>query len=77
MNKLGIDVQTRDLKKLLTYLERLKTTHYIEDGGMYREDRSISQLHITTTWTEEELDDWLYNRAHGCEYHGTFVREVE
>ena len=75
MNELGINVATKDLKKLRTYLERLKTTYLIEGGGMYREDRDVSKLHLTTTWTEEELGDWLYYRAHGCKYFGTFVRE--
>ncbi len=72
MNHLGIDVQTRDVKKLMVNLKRLKTTHGVENGGVYWQDKSLSQVHITTTWTEDELDDWLYRVAHGCEYVGTF-----
>lgn len=74
MNKLGIDVATRDVKKLMKNLERLKTTEEVIDGGMYHQDRAISQIHLTTKWDEEKLEEWLYRVAHGCEYVGTFER---
>tara|TARA_R110001632_G_scaffold209447_1_gene334186 strand:- start:235 stop:483 length:249 start_codon:yes stop_codon:yes gene_type:complete len=71
-NTLGIDVVTRDAPKLLKRLEKLVTTMYVEDGGMYHADQSYSQIHITTTKTADELDNWLYTVNHGCDYVGTF-----
>lgn len=58
MNKLGIDVETRHKAHLIRTLKRLKTTEAVEDGGAYWYDRHYSQVHLTTTWTESELDDW-------------------
>ena len=73
--ELGIDVETKHKRKLITRLRSLKTTVMVEDGGEYREDRHISQVHIDTTWNESQLDDWLY-RTKGIEYIGTFMRHV-
>ena len=74
MNRLGIDVRTKDANKLISRLRHLKSTVSIEYGGAYREDLTYSQIHITTTMSESELDDWLYRTKHGCEYVGTFER---
>jgi hypothetical protein len=72
--RLGIDVPTKGKKETIRRLRRLKTTIEVSDGGVYWEDRYYSQIHIDTTWTEEQLDDWLY-RTKGIEYVGTFVME--
>lgn len=74
MNRLGIDVRTKDANKLMSRLRRLKSTISIEYGGAYWEDLSYSQIHITTTLSESGLDDWLYRVNHRCEYVGTFDR---
>lgn len=74
INKLGIDVMTRDAARLIKRLARLKTTHDAQDGGAYRMDTTYSQVAIDTTWGEDELEDWLYKVNHGCEYVGTFTR---
>lgn len=73
MNKLGIDAPTKVVKNLIRRLRQLKTTDFVTDGGCYREDMSISQVLIDTTWTEKELEDWLY-RSKGVDYIGTFER---
>jgi hypothetical protein len=74
LNNLGIDVYTKDASFLRLQLGRLKATHSIEDGGMYWMDKNYSQIHITTVWNEEELDNWLYKTKHHCKYIGTFSR---
>lgn len=73
MNQLGIDVHTKDAKRLIAKLKTLKTTMCVEDGGMYREDPTYSRVWLTTSWTEQGLDNWLYNTKHGCEYVGVFA----
>lgn len=72
---LAIDVVTKDAKRLINMLKRLKSTKHIENGGMYGMDLSYSQIWIQTTMSENDLDDWLYNVNHGCEYVGIFSRE--
>lgn len=72
---LAIDVVTKDAKRLINRLKRLKSTNHIENGGMYSMDLSYSQIWIQTTMSENDLDDWLYNVNHGCEYVGIFSRE--
>jgi hypothetical protein len=71
MNALGIDVDTSGKREIIRRLARLKSVHSVEDGGMYREDRSYSQIHVVTTMTEDELDDWLYKYS-PCDYVGVF-----
>lgn len=75
MNTLGIDAPTKSVSKLVNTLKRLKTTQTVVDGGAYREDPRISQVLIDTTWTEAQLEDWLY-RTKGIDYIGTFTRRV-
>jgi len=76
MNHLGIDVRTKDDKKLIAALKRLKSTESVIDGGMYHDEIGYSQVHVDTTMTEDMLDDWLYRVKHGAEYVGVFVRKV-
>lgn len=73
---LGIDVRTKDKKKLITRLRGLVSTVSVDDGGEYREDQSYSQVWLTTHKTEKELDEWLY-KTRGIEYIGTFTRKEE
>lgn len=72
---LGIDVRTADVAKLMARLKRLTTTASVGDGGAYWEDPSYSQIHLTTTLSEEEIDDWLWAAEHGCDYVGVFKRD--
>jgi len=75
-HRLGIDVATRDRNKLQQWLGRLKSTMEIENGGMYHQCPEESQLWITTTMSQKELEDWLYRVNHGCDYTGVFSREL-
>ncbi len=60
MNSFIIDVETHDKKNIIRRLGALKSTSFVEDGGMYHEDRSYSQILVSTAFTEQELEDWLY-----------------
>ena len=74
--KLGIDADTKDVKLIMSKLKKLKTTVSINDGGMYHQDHSVSQVHINTVWSEEELDNWLLKTTfpRNVTYYGTFRR---
>jgi hypothetical protein len=72
-HKLGIDVDTCDAKKLKGRLKKLKSTASIEGPYIYHQDVGYAQLHLETTMTEAELDNWLYTTKHGCGYVGVFV----
>ena len=74
MNHFGIDVYTKDKAKLITRLKGLVTTITATDGGAYREDKNLSQVHLTTNKTEAQLDAWLY-KTKGIEYVGIFERK--
>ena len=78
VNKLGIDVATADKAIIMTKLKRLTSTKSVTDGGEYREDREISQIHIDSILTEDDLDDWLYKALfpRQVEIHGVFERVV-
>lgn len=76
-HSLGIDVSTKDIKKLLSKLRALKSTVSACDGGMYHEDRAYSQVHIRTTMTEAQLDHWLWTTQHGADYFGVFARGTQ
>ena len=77
INKLGIDCATRGYKVLIANLKRLKTTISIESMGVYHFNKSYTMLHIDTTMSIGELDNWLYNRNSGgiWESIGTFERK--
>ena len=70
---LGIDVRTADSIKLRDRLAHLKSTIEVEYGGQYHEDPTWSQLWLTTTQTEDEVDAWLY-AGKGIDYVGVFRR---
>jgi hypothetical protein len=74
INKLGIDIKTQDIKKLINKLKRLKTTINIENGGMYYQDKDYSIVWIDTTLNENQLDEWLYKYSN-CNYIGIFLNK--
>lgn len=76
MNKLGIDCYTKGKARLMRRLNSLVSTHSVTDGGAYREDLNLSQIHLETAWTEEELDKWLYQTP-GLDYIGTWIINKE
>lgn len=59
-NQFIIDVETHHCSQLIRRLKRLITTVNVEDGGMYREARNYSQVHLKSVWNWEQLDEWLY-----------------
>lgn len=71
---IGIDVRTKDARKLMGKLRRLASTRSVEPAGTYRQDPAWQQVHLTTTMTLEDLDDWLWKRS-SVEYAGTFEME--
>ena len=74
--KFIIDCQTAGKKNLMRRLNALKSIKSATDGGAYRQDLTLSQVHVTTTWTEEELESWLYTTK-GIDYLGVVEREEE
>lgn len=72
MKTLGIDVRTKDAKKLATRLRRLISTADVQGPFLYHQDESYAQLRVSTSKTEKELDHWLWATNHGCDYVGVF-----
>lgn len=66
----GLDMDSRDAKRLMYRLNRLRgiAATYV---GAYHADPSYCQIYVAGM-TEESLDNWLYHVNHGCEYVGTF-----
>jgi hypothetical protein len=73
-NMLGIDVESPNAKAIIRLLKRLKTTVDVVHGGAYRQDAFYSQIHLTTSWTEKQLDDWLYRSKGTRGYIGCYER---
>ena len=72
--KFGIDVTTNDAQRLIVRLSRLKSTINVEHGGVYHQEPGYCQVHLTTTWTHSDLDDWLYGTS-GIDYVGSYSLE--
>ena len=74
MHRLGIDVDTRCKAEFIRRLNSLKTTEEVEDGGVYHTDKSYSQVHVVTSWTEDVLEDWLWKTkfSKDFDYVGVF-----
>lgn len=72
MNTWGIDVATSHAKILMRELLKLKTTEHVESMGAYYQIPEYTQIRLSTTWDQDQLDDWLYKTNHGCDYVGTF-----
>lgn len=75
MHTLGIDVYTKDKAYILRRLRRLVSTDNAVDGGVYRADPVHSQIHMTTTKSLTDVEDWFYNTPH-VECAGVFNRDV-
>lgn len=70
-NYLFIDVHTKDAKKLTRRLNRLKNTVAADRGQyMFPGPTGYSMLMVVSDKTEEQMDNWLYNTKHGCDYVG-------
>lgn len=60
MNCFIIDCRTRGKSEGIARLKKLKSTIEAYDGGVYRMDGQYSQIWIDTTWTESQLENWLW-----------------
>lgn len=72
MNHIGIDVNTCSKAKMIRALARLKSTHSVEDGGVYHADAAFSVVRLRTDWTESQVDEWACRVDAGSGYVGTF-----
>ena len=60
MNKLYMDVETREANMILRRIKKLKDTLFAESDGAYHACPNWSRLYIETNLTEGEMDDWSY-----------------
>lgn len=72
INRIGIDVDTHLKARMIAALRRLKSTVSVEDGGKYRESPAQSVVRLSTTLTEEQVDEWACRVKAGSGYIGTF-----
>ena len=59
-----VDVTTADKAELMAALAGVSGVVSVQDGGVYREDASYSQVHIealNAVWSLEQLDELLYS----------------
>ena len=73
LNFFGVDVETKHVTGLMKRLGSLKTTGYLRNEGVYREDIHYSKLIVQTTKTLEEFSNWC-DKFKGTV--GTFDRRV-
>lgn len=59
LNTIGIDIESFCAKKAIRAIGRWVSTVAVEYRGAYREDPSYSQLSVTTSLTESELEKRL------------------
>lgn len=80
MNKFIIDVEVKGwiCSAYHTYmaLKRLRTTKMIYPPEPYYQDTSLAQIKIETSWTEEQLEKWLY-KTKGIDYIGVIQKDWE
>jgi hypothetical protein len=69
-----IDVETKHKAVLIRALRKLRTTQSVVDGGIYREDKMYSQVHLETTLTENQVDEWACRVKAGVGYVGVAER---
>lgn len=79
MNKVCIDIQPKSAYRMIvSKLNKLKTTHALEDCGEYSFGGPTGwfKIIITTTKAEQEVDNWLYNLSLPINFdYGTCVVE--
>ena len=73
LHYLGFDVETASAKYTVRRLATLKTTDAVENMGAYGECPEYTKVFIDTTWTEAQLEEWLY-RTSGVNAVGAFER---
>ncbi|NCD12900.1 MAG: hypothetical protein EOL93_10150 [Epsilonproteobacteria bacterium] len=73
MNKLIIDVHTRDVVRIVYQLKRLKSIGEVSYAE-YKECPECSQIVIETKMTEEQMDEWLYKTKSIPDYIGVVAQ---
>ena len=68
-----IDCYTSDKKTISRRLRRLVKTVFVLDGGVYWQDVSLSQIHLDSNDTEENIEKWLWKN--NFNYIGVVARE--
>ena len=55
-----IDASTRQVRTLLGRLRKKKGIEACNFGGVYHEDKSLCQLHLLSSLSEDQIEEWLY-----------------
>ncbi len=74
-NKFIIDAPTSSGKVIKRRLGNLKTTLTLDYRGPYTQAPEACQIYVETTWTEDELDLWLW-KSKGIDYIGVADAEA-
>lgn len=69
MHRLIIDTTTSSKAELIKRLNAQPFTIKCDDGGAYREDPTLSQIHLVSKITDQEVEDWMYEEK-GIDYIG-------
>jgi len=77
VNYLGIDVSKKVASLVVSRLRKQKAVAGVLNQGPYREVPDVCRVLVDCTWTEDELDDWLYRlRLPDSDFeYGTFTRQ--
>ena len=75
MNAFIIDHETRNVNQTIMALGDLKTTKACLFYGQYHEDESYCRIYVETTWSESELDTWLWSTKAVGDYVGVCETE--
>lgn len=65
MNGFIITCYTSEKAELISALTRVRNVESVVDGGVCRYCRECSQVHIETTMTLEQVEDWLWQNSYG------------
>lgn len=59
-NAIGVDIEGNP-NGICSRLAKLKTTYKVIYQGEYRQLPGYHQVVVITSWTESQLENWLYN----------------
>ena len=55
-----IDCETKNVKRNISALKKLKSTLQVENGGMYHQDKHYSQIHLVSSKPLPDIEKWFY-----------------
>jgi hypothetical protein len=76
VQRFGIDADTRTVRLMVERLSCLKNTVLVTRASAYREAPEVTQVHLDTYWSEEQLALWLC-KSTGIEFSGIYVRDLK